>query len=407
MTILKGNDLLNKNQCNALRGLAIIGIFLHNFCHWLDSKYVVLENEYNFFMKNSNRMWEYLTGGNIDVYLPVQFFSFFGHYGVPVFLFLSGFGLVMKYESPGSEKSNAFQFIIYQWKKLFRLMILGLLVSLFVYAVYNSYYSHDWWGYFVAQIMLFINLLAHPAANIIPGPYWFFGLMMEVYVIYRLVIYPFHNKNAQWRWLRWFVPVSLIMITWIIQLPLNDKVTWLDQLLQIDKNQELLVQKASMLRYMRYNAVVAMLPFCAGVLVGRYGFPKLPKWVLAIGSVLALVLLMLANLNYYAWLWGPLLVIIGSTCFVKLFQASSNTLQRHLDTIMKPLVWTGALSSCIFAVHSITRWPIFLEVLWKKDYVLSPTFYLWLLLYIALTLILAWGYQYYLKLYPKPKLRQS
>lgn len=389
MTILKGNDLLNRNQCNALRGLAIIGIFLHNFCHWLDSKYVVLENEYSFYLEESNRMWEYLTGGNIDVYFPIQFFSFFGHYGVPVFLFLSGFGLVMKYESPGSEKSNAFQFVIYQWKKLFRLMILGFLVSLFVYAVYNSYYKNNWWGYFMAQISLIINVLKHPSSNIIPGPYWFFGLMMEVYVVYRLLVFPSHdNKKSQWRWLRWFVPVLLIIITWVIQV-----IVWESSLPE------------GWLIHLRYNAVVAMLPFGAGVLFARYGFPKLPKWVLAVGAVLAIVLLMLANLNFYAWLWGPLLVIIGSTCFVKLFQASNIKLQHRLDTIMKPLVWTGALSSCIFAVHSIVRLPFFRELLWKKDFVLTPAVYLWLLLYIVLTIILAWGYNYYLKLYPKPRLR--
>ena len=387
MTILKGNELLNKSQCNALRGLAIIGIFLHNFCHWLDSKYVVLENEYNFTLNNTNRLWDYLTGGNIDVYFPVQFFSFFGHYGVPVFLFLSGFGLVMKYEGARSEKSSAFKFIIYQWKKLFRLMFLGLLVSLFVYAVYNIYYDTNWLAYFVAQIFLYINLFEHPNANIIPGPYWFFGLMMEVYVIYRLLVYPTKNvKKKGWKWLGWFVPVLLIVVAWLIQLPL--------------------INEPVLLRYFRYNAIVAMLPFGAGVIVARYGFPKLPKWVLAIGAVVAMVALFFANMNYYAWLWGPLLVIIGSTCFVKLFQASNNKIQHGLDIALSPLVWTGALSSCIFAVHSIVRLPIFREVLWR-NYVLTPAFYLWLLLYIVLTLLLAWGYQYYLEMYPKPKLRKK
>lgn len=28
-------SILSRNACNALRGLAIIGIFLHNYCHWL------------------------------------------------------------------------------------------------------------------------------------------------------------------------------------------------------------------------------------------------------------------------------------------------------------------------------------------------------------------------------------
>ena len=30
-----GESLLTRAECNALRGIAILGIFLHNFCHWL------------------------------------------------------------------------------------------------------------------------------------------------------------------------------------------------------------------------------------------------------------------------------------------------------------------------------------------------------------------------------------
>ena len=38
-----------------------------------------------------------------DWNLPVHLLSFFGHYGVPVFLFLSAYGLVMKYENGGND----------------------------------------------------------------------------------------------------------------------------------------------------------------------------------------------------------------------------------------------------------------------------------------------------------------
>lgn len=38
---------LSRSECNVLRGLAIIGIFLHNYCHWIGS--IVKENEYQYF----------------------------------------------------------------------------------------------------------------------------------------------------------------------------------------------------------------------------------------------------------------------------------------------------------------------------------------------------------------------
>ena len=86
-------------QCSALRGLAIIGIFLHNYCHWLGL--AVKENEYTFTIDKCRRLLEVMT--HPDINLPVHLLSFFGHYGVPVFLFLSAYGLVMKYEGQPME----------------------------------------------------------------------------------------------------------------------------------------------------------------------------------------------------------------------------------------------------------------------------------------------------------------
>ena len=38
--------LLSREQCSAMRGLAIVGIFMHNYLHWLGP--MVKENEYQF-----------------------------------------------------------------------------------------------------------------------------------------------------------------------------------------------------------------------------------------------------------------------------------------------------------------------------------------------------------------------
>ena len=41
-----GNGLLAMSESAALRGIAILGIMLHNYCHWLG--FAVKENEYTF-----------------------------------------------------------------------------------------------------------------------------------------------------------------------------------------------------------------------------------------------------------------------------------------------------------------------------------------------------------------------
>ena len=87
------NDLLTRTECNALRGLAILGIVLHNYCHWLGP--IVKENEYQFFQHNVDWFSQVLAAP--DGLLPMHLLSYFGHYGVPIFLFLSAFGLERKY----------------------------------------------------------------------------------------------------------------------------------------------------------------------------------------------------------------------------------------------------------------------------------------------------------------------
>ena len=95
-------NLLNRQQCQALRGIAIIGIFLHNYCHWL--KGIVRENEYQYFERNVSGLDGVMA--NADWNLPLHLLSFFGHYGVPLFLFLSAYGLVLKYEAGPSLSSG-------------------------------------------------------------------------------------------------------------------------------------------------------------------------------------------------------------------------------------------------------------------------------------------------------------
>lgn len=379
MTRINGNKVLTKSQCDVLRGLAIIGIFLHNFCHWLPGSNK--ENEYTFLLGRSNSMWNYWTGGGIDHFFPIQFFSFFGHYGVPLFLFLSGYGLVLKYEREGAARVKTLPFLGYHWLKLFRLMILGFLLSVLAYNVLCNLEPHPW-NEVVSQLTMVVNLIfTDPGGALLPGPYWFFGLMLEVYIIYRLLIYPSHDKsNSVWRWL---TPLLLIIVSWLFMATQEANV--------------------STLNYLRYNATVAMLPFGMGILVARYGMPKLSKPALAIIAVVSIPAMAVFNLNYQSWLWTPAVVIAGAVAFVLLFDSLS---RRASGVVMKPLAWFGAMSSSIFVVHSIPRIPMFKFVLWRQ-HELALSNYWWLIAYIVLTLVLAWLYNQYLKLIPSPRLKDG
>ena len=238
--------LLTRVECDALRGLAIIGIFLHNYCHWL--RPVVKENEYQYFQRNVDKLYQVLQGPWNELFF-FHILSFFGHYGVPVFLFLSAYGLTMKYEKqqptvPTSMLQSqsslpVFGFIKYHWVKLFRMMIVGFVAFTMVDAITDA--PHDYHVLdIVGQMGLFNNLLPNPDDIIWPGPYWFFGLMIQLYIVYRLCLYRRH-----WAW-----NVMLIVLCFAIQLSCEPE--------------------SEALNRWRYNFIGGMLPFGFGVLYARY-----------------------------------------------------------------------------------------------------------------------------------------
>ena len=167
-------EILTRRECSAMRGIAILAIMLHNYCHFIGR--IVKENEYQYLEQNNNRLWQVLT--NPDELLPVHLLSYFGHYGVPVFLFLSGFGLVMKYES-AHDDVRAVGFLRYHYLKLLRMLIVGFVLFLMVDAVTPGRYAFHW-DNVLAQLLMYINVLPEPDKIIWPGIYWFFGLMMEL-----------------------------------------------------------------------------------------------------------------------------------------------------------------------------------------------------------------------------------
>ena len=180
-----------------------------------------------------------------DALLPMHLISFFGHYGVPVFLFLSAFGLERKYGNtkPGPRlepKVSTWGFIRYHFLKLFKMMIVGFVCFTIVDAI-----TPGSWHYTVVQILTQLgmvnNFLAHPDDNIWPGPYWFFGLMLQLYLVYRLLLYRHH-----WGWTAGLMAVCLGI-------------------------QMVMGPESEAINYYRYNFMGGMLPFGLGILFARYG----------------------------------------------------------------------------------------------------------------------------------------
>ena len=326
--------MLGKNECSVLRGLAIISIALHNYCHWLPG--IMRENEFAWLPQLNTQMMQILS--HPDSLLPIHLLAFFGHYGVSIFLFLSGYGLVMSYER--SNPIGTWPFVKRHFIKLFRLVVIGFTIFVLVDALCPSSYHFNW-KEIVGTLTMTINLRSLPN----PGPYWFFGLMLQLYLLYRLVFY---------RWRHWAVVAIAVAASLILQA------------LYIDQNDTL--------KLLKMNCVGNILPFVLGLLAGRHlsTLKLMSKPLAAILTLTAVVLTFIMGLNCYTWLLIPLPVIVGGIAILRLIPSAC----------FKPLAWTGTLSAYIFIAHPTARRVIIFSYLNQA--------YVGLLLYALLTIGLSW-----------------
>lgn len=306
--------LLSRAECNLMRGLAIIFIITNNFTHLL--KGVFTDNEYQYH-------WQYVEGfmnnlSHPDGILPFNLLSFYCPYGVMLFIFLSGYGLVLKYEKGNGRGVSRRRFIFSHYDKMFTMQLKGLALFLMVGLLSHPRYIIDAKD-MLLQLLLLGNL--NPHGDILPGPYWFFGMIMEMYVIYRLLIC---QRKDMVMWI--MVAFSLIAMA--------------------------LVPPASLtMRYLRVNCFLAILPFCMGVFAARHfhvGSFSLHKGSACLGwFVLSFILLTVCKFNFYSWLIMPLFIVSTAVTIVKLMSRV-----KLLDNIFS---WLGALSGVLFVVHPSVR----------------------------------------------------
>ena len=179
------NEQISRKETAAMRGIAILAIVLHNYSHWLRG--IVQENEYQFHVHNVRRLMVELSNPSWE--LIVHLLSFFGHYGGPVFVFLSAYGLVRKYESTAEHYESSGTFFLSHYKKLFMMMIVGYVAFVLVDYMTPGPRHYEFWNV-VGQLGMFSNLYSDPNHVIWPGPYWYFGLMVQLYAVYRFILFP-------------------------------------------------------------------------------------------------------------------------------------------------------------------------------------------------------------------------
>ena len=399
---MKNGEFLSRTESSALRGIAILGIILHNYCHFLG--FAVKENEYKFDPSRPMQFLDKLFSFDSDLF--IHFFSFLGHYGVPIFLFISGYGLVKKYEAQpkGGEPASAKEaspsgrfggaFIKKHFLKLFRLMIIGYLVFIGIYLLRHSDGAQVYsWDRVLAQLTMTINFFYfYPDHIIKPGPYWYFGLMLQLYILYILVI---HRWRSNW------LLAALAIGSVALECCFVDSPDWLN--------------------YIRYNFIGALLPFCMGIWIARgeeplsnsrppsyspegerlipllKASPRGGWWgflLRDIGWVLISTLFVLfGSLSFWTWLFVPVFVVTGAIATVKLVSRLCISLPLGGLGVGS---WFGSISAMLFVMHPIARELIISH--YRRIDIYGGLF-IYLLSSVALAMLLKWILQFI----PNPK----
>ena len=300
-----------KRDTSIIKGFGILCIVLHNYFHWRPPS--PGENEFDFLSERVTAFFTLLSEK------PAEFinltFSFLGHYGVQLFIFMSGFGLAMSMmNSPRTWES----FFVSKLKRLYPLLLVGMLFFILSYvAIYMKPLNIIEWKALVPRLLL-IHTLIPGSGMSINGPWWFFGLIFQFYILF-----PYLFKLIK-RW-RWKAFVVLCLISYVLIFLFRGEIVMM-------------------------NAPGHLPEFCLGIL---FAFCK-DKKINVLWLVLAIVVFCLGNCyaSFYPFTFLSLTVIM-----VFVYQALKS-IPIKKTVISTPLAYFGSISMAMFATHAVFRDPI-------------------------------------------------
>ena len=340
------NQIISKKECMMLKGLAILFIIMHNYCH--EFSFATEANEFVWIKSNITGFNEHLF--RYDHNIIIDFFSFWGHYGVAIFLFISGYGLVCKYESPNWIEIKKTVFIKDHFIKLFKLMIFGFIANMIVNKFSTGYFFHDSWT-IIGQLTFLVNFIPNSFIN--PGPYWYLGMILQLYILYILLLYKKQNSYVY----------TILVLCLLIQVLCNPN--------------------GYLLFWIKRNFIGNYLPFALGIIYARSCNKCQDTKISICFTILLPFFIYISSFIYILWIFIPALIIplsISLIRFISKFESLSCTL-FHI----------GSISATVYIMHPIIHW-LLLPSKIDIDFI-----YYYLLLYLCLCILIGYAYKLFLK----------
>lgn len=309
---------ISKQQTDLLKGIGILFIVLHNYFHWVSPS--PGENEFIFNARFTNNLLANVSSSYTSFINVV--FSFFGHYGVQLFIFISGYGLAKSFTK---KKPGFMLFIRQRVARIYPAFLIGIGLLILYNLVASGYIpTSTWWLQIAVKLGMVHTLLPRQALSIV-GPWWFYGLIVQLYVLF----IPLYYVIKKWHW-KGFLALSGVAYLCIFLL--------YDWLLGYDV-------------FIMANAPGHIPEFTLGILLALYPKSISKHWALIL---LAVVLFVVGNFYFAVFPFTFLAITYLLVLFVlKLF--------KHTAVGTKFIIFYGGLSMFLFAVHGFFRKPFFVN----------------------------------------------
>ena len=322
---------LDKIDSNLYKGIAILMIVTHNFMHLFSAP---KENEFEFYPDRFLNLLHLIFNEPENI-IRVSL-SFFGHFGVQIFVFLSAYGLAKKYSI---HKLKYWPFIWQRILKVYPAFILAILAWLIIAGWVSQWHGLLgpikvlYWN--IEGLLLKLSLLSNfiPGQSLAPvGPWWFIPFIFQFYFTFPFLLYLYSKWGGS-------ILLIISIISIIFSMAVQGKIVGLNI----------------------YFTILGHLPeFCLGTYLARRDDDaafRIPILII----LLAFIIYFLGNIYEIFWYANHisflilLLVIFGYLVPI----IKRNAINREV------FLFFGAISMPLFLVNGFLREPF---ISWAKDY---------------------------------------
>lgn len=297
--------VIEKNDSFLLKGWSIAIIVLHNFLH--NTKQLPSQNEFSYSMDKANSLVDIILYNHSDIIRALL--SFYGHYGVKVFIFLSAYGLTKIYLD---KEINIRVYLLRHITKIYKAFFLVLLFWVLYELTVNKIGLALFLTTHAKAVFLKLIGLNIPGFALAPvGPWWFIPVIFQFYLLFPILLFCFKKYGS-------FFLLSISILTYIILGFVDKKILFL-------------------------NAIGHLPEYSLGIYLASLASFRI-KWPV---FVLALIGFVLSHFHPVFWLFSGVSIIL-----LILALYGDETRKPH-----KIMVKIGKLSLYIFLINGFMRRP--------------------------------------------------